>query len=154
MLFTQSWNKAQIEMLWKMARKIFDIGKAWIRIPLDRVFWRKFLCFENCWREIHFCQCEINFATFTLAKKCRREKFWVRKAESKILLNILFSFYCCCKLCQKSSRVNKNWVFLISAINNSCQGCQWNKQVFLLNFYLSEFWIIKTLLNLSTNSFT
>lgn len=60
-----------------MARKIFDIGKARIRIPLDRVFGRKFLCFENCRREIHF-------ATFTSAKKkkkkCRREKFQVTKA--------------------------------------------------------------------------
>lgn len=63
---TRSWNEAQIEMLWKMARKIFDIGKAWIRIPLDRVFGRKFLCFENCWREVHF-------ATFTSAKKKKKE---------------------------------------------------------------------------------
>ena len=77
---TRSWNEAQIEMLWKMARKIFDIGKAWMRIPLDRVFGRKFLCFKNCRREIHFRRREINFATFTSAKKCRREKFWVRKA--------------------------------------------------------------------------
>ena len=82
---TRSWNEAQIEMLWKMARKIFDIGKAWIRIPLDRVFWRKFLCFENCRCETHFCRREIDFATFTWAKKCRREKFWFRKAGSKLL---------------------------------------------------------------------
>ena len=119
---TRFWNEAQIEM-WKMARKIFDIGKAWIRVPLDRVFGRKLLCFENCRREIHFCQLEIDFATFTSAKKCRREKFWVRKAgynlSYSISLKKLFCFNLHKKRCTEASRFKVGSSFSFSNLELS-----------------------------------
>ena len=68
---TRSWNEGQIEM-WKIARKIFDIGKAWIRIPLDRVFGRKFLFWKLLtWNP--FLPTRNQFCNFPVGKKKKKK---------------------------------------------------------------------------------
>ena len=47
---------------------------------------------KNCWHEFHFCQCEIDYTTFTSAFFCQRNIIWVRK---------ICSFYWCLTTCQK-----------------------------------------------------